>query len=136
MDNNFFKKPSFIALSLAMISFLAIDYVTIGAGFFSAGVTGIYLAKSFHGLSVLLWLIPLSLGYLGFAGAKPDHEMAKPDYVKIAKIVLLATSAFYVVYFLFIESVGSPGLGLWFTLLAAIFIQFEDQIMAQVNKKK
>lgn len=153
MNNEFFKKPAFIASCAILLSFIALSYSvsSVSAGGImglSVSFTGIKIAGEFEGIDILLWLIPLAAGFLIFAMAKPEHNLASANNVKIVKIVLLSASAFFWVRYMFliggsqeagpikVDVNNSAGVGMWLTLIAAIFVQFEEQIMAMVNKKK
>jgi len=145
MNNEFFKKPGFIAVSLILICFLALDYAVVSIQMFgiseSDGASGIRIAKDFDGIDILLWLIPIAVGFLEFVMIQPDHKLATAQNIKIAKIGLLVTVAFFWVRYMFLMEGPfgadvSAGIGMWISLIAAVFVQFEDQVMAMINKKK
>ncbi|MFZ5552339.1 MAG: hypothetical protein ACOZCO_04430 [Bacteroidota bacterium] len=145
MNNEFFKKPAFIAVSLLLICFLALDYAVVSISMMgisqSDGVSGIQIAKEFDGIDILLWLIPIAAGFLEFAMLQPGHKSASAQNVKIAKITLLAATAFFWLRYQFLMEGPfganvNAGIGMWVSLLCAVFVMFEEQVMAMVNKKK
>lgn len=102
-----------------------------------------YMDKGNSGLgflekaSSILILLCLYLIYIGWKGTN-ETTIFKAAYIKPIKMALLVICCFYFLRY----SIGigldarikehiSPSLGLWASLLASIFIQFEDKIMAQ-----
>jgi hypothetical protein len=93
-------------------------------------------------LDVLSMLLPILAGILMFVAWKGTNDVIKDSYIKPIKIALVALSSFLVVRYLMklglditIDSFG-PGLGLWLTVLASLFILFEDKVMEMINSKK
>ena len=169
MSNDFYKKPSFIASGIIVLSclFLSLFKVTFfrstvsvssfqtitkGASFSGddsvsperAAKKAEYFWKQaetagfgiIDNLSILMFVLA---GALMFAAWKGNNGILNEQNIRIAKISLLVLSVFFVVRYgigLGITGGGeavSIGTGLWFTLLASIFIFFEDKIMAAVN---
>jgi len=82
----------------------------------------------------LLLLIPIAAGNLIYASWKGTDQ-----FVQISKIVMLATSAFFVARYGFLmeySKLSFVGIGLWITLLASVFVMFEKQVMDMINKQK
>lgn len=144
MNKDFWKRPSFIASAVALFCFLVLDYMVVKVkGFGSGGgVTGFNIAKAFDGIDILLWLIPLLNVYMIWAAFNPTNPVAKAGNMNIAKIAFLIVAGFFWVRYMFLigESAygygvkSSAGIGMWITLLAAVFIMFEGPIMKQVNQ--
>jgi hypothetical protein len=170
MSNDFYKKPSFIASGVIILSclFLSLFKVaffsnTVSVSSFQTITKGASFSESRAGLSAeqsarraegfwkgaeaagigiidnLSILMVVFAGAIMFAAWKGNNGILNEQNIRIAKISLLVLSAFFVVRYaigLGITGGGdvvSVGTGLWLTLLASIFIFFEDKIMAAVN---
>jgi hypothetical protein len=93
-------------------------------------------------LDVLSILLPILAGILMFVAWKGTNDVIKESFIKPIKIALVALSSFLLLRYLLKlgltiqgDSFG-PGLGLWLTVLASLFILFEDKVMEMINSKK
>ena len=93
-------------------------------------------------LSSLLLLLSAFLIYTGWKGTN-DNTIFKAAYVKPIQISILVICAIFFARYMFglgldenVAEKVSPGGGLWVSLLASIFILFEDKIMAQFTPAK
>lgn len=138
MNQDFLKKPSFIASAVALISFFILPFYSFKLSFMGVSTggnfTGLKIATDGAGIDFLLFLVPIAAGFLMYSAWKNTDQ-----FVDIAKWVFLVAAAFFVIRYGFLmefSKLSSVGFGLWLSLLCAIFVRFENQIMSKVNASK
>jgi hypothetical protein len=147
MNKDFWKRPSFIASVVTLFCWLLLSYLHVSyGGFGGGGASGLDIATAGNEarmldlgpLDYLLWLIPVINVYLIWASFNPNNPIAKASNLGIARIAFLVVAAFFWARYMFMIDLGpikaSAGIGLWITLLAAVFLQFEGPIMKKVNE--
>jgi hypothetical protein len=148
MNKDFWKRPSFIASVVTLFCWLLLSYLQMRVGGYGGGgASGLDIATAkgtgfgspIGGIDYLLWLIPALNVFLIWASFNPNNPIAKPGNLGIARIAFLVVAAFFWVRYMFLIDGGgivkvSAGIGLWITLLAAVFLQFEGPIMKKVNE--
>jgi len=187
--NDFWKRPSFIAAIIIVISYFILPYYQINSpkdtkkkNKFSISFNGMQLltgkatfdgkryedmkkskkrelaesfylkgrekdskcedCKSFFGLAdklnILLLVGSALLLFGAFKAANGEEGPLDDNKIRWTKIIMLILAGFLWTRYTFsleTSTLGRPGFGIHLTLLACVFIMFEDYIMAKVNEK-